>query len=76
MTYGTVNVPGYRYHPAVVAQAATLREIYPERFWLSIGSGQLLNEHITGETWPAKEHRNERLEECVNVMRRLWNGEE
>ncbi|WP_435179276.1 TIGR03885 family FMN-dependent LLM class oxidoreductase [Halorussus sp. AFM4] len=76
LTFGTVNAPGYRYHPAVVAQAAaTLRAMYPGRFWLSVGSGELLNEHITGETWPAKEDRNARLRECADVMRRLWDGE-
>lgn len=76
MTFGTVNAPGYRYHPAVVAQAAaTLREMYPDRFWLSVGSGQLLNEGISGGEWPIKEDRNERLEECVEIMRRLWDGE-
>lgn len=76
MTFGTVNAPGYRYHPAVVAQAAaTLAETYPERFWLSVGSGQLLNEGITGEKWPAKDERNARLEECAEVIRKLWDGE-
>ncbi|MDS0283548.1 TIGR03885 family FMN-dependent LLM class oxidoreductase [Haloarcula onubensis] len=76
LTYGTVNAPGYRYHPAVVAQAAaTLRSMYPERFWLTVGSGELLNEHITGERWPTKEERNAVLEESVAVMRRLWRGE-
>ena len=77
MSFGTVNAPGYRYHPAVIAQAAaTLREIYPERFWIAVGSGQLLNEGITGIDWPVKGERNARLEECAEVMRRLWAGEE
>ncbi|WP_436343849.1 TIGR03885 family FMN-dependent LLM class oxidoreductase [Natronorubrum sp. FCH18a] len=77
LTFGTVNAPGYRYHPAVVAQgAATLREMYPERFWLSVGSGQLLNEGITGTDWPVKRERNARLRECAEIMRRLWDGEE
>lgn len=77
MTFGTVNAPGYRYHPAIVAQAAaTLGEMYPERFWLAVGSGQLLNEGITGENWPVKEDRNARLEECADIMRRLFEGEE
>ncbi len=76
LTYGTVNAPGYRYHPAIIAQAAaTLRELYPERFWLAVGSGQRLNEAITGTHWPPKAERNGRLEECVEVMRRLWDGE-
>ena len=77
MTFGTVNAPGYRYHPAIIAQsAATLREMYPERFWLAVGSGQLLNEGITGTDWPVKRERNARLEECTEIMRRLWDGEE
>jgi len=76
LTYGTVNAPGYRYHPAVIAQAAaTLKELYPDRFWLAVGSGQRLNEGITGEHWPVKAERNGRLEECADVMRRLWAGE-
>ena len=77
LTFGTVTAPGYRYHPAVVAQSvATLLELYPERFWLAVGSGQLLNEGVTGEKWPVKADRNARLEECASVMRRLWEGEE
>ncbi|WIV67560.1 TIGR03885 family FMN-dependent LLM class oxidoreductase [Natrialbaceae archaeon AArc-T1-2] len=77
MTFGTVNAPGYRYHPAIVAQgAATLREIYPGRFWLAVGSGQILNEGIVGTDWPVKRDRNARLEECAEIMRRLWDGEE
>jgi coenzyme F420-dependent glucose-6-phosphate dehydrogenase len=76
LTFGCVNAPGWRYHPAIVAQAAaTLGEMYPERFWLAVGSGEALNEHITGEHWPVKSERNERLVECVSVMRRLWAGE-
>jgi len=77
LTFGTVNAPGYRYHPAIIAQsAATLRELYPERFWFAIGSGQLLNEGITGTDWPIKADRNARLEESASIMRRLWDGEE
>jgi coenzyme F420-dependent glucose-6-phosphate dehydrogenase len=73
---GCVSAPGWRYHPAIVAQAsATLCEMYPERFWLAVGSGEALNEHITGERWPVKGERNARLVECVTVMRRLWAGE-
>ena len=75
-SFGCVNAPGWRYHPAIVAQAAaTLNEMYPKRFWLAVGSGEALNEHITGERWPLKSERNERLVECVTVMRRLWAGE-
>ena len=74
---GCVNAPGQRYHPAIVAQAtATLAEMFPGRFWVALGSGQAMNEHITGAPWPLKEQRLRRLEECVDVIRRLHAGEE
>ena len=73
---GMVIAPGYRHHPAVLAQAAaTLNEMFPQRFWMAVGSGEALNEHVTGEPWPPKADRNERLLECATVMRRLWAGE-
>jgi coenzyme F420-dependent glucose-6-phosphate dehydrogenase len=76
LPFGVVNAPGQRYHPAIIAQAAaTLNVMFPDRFWIAIGSGQLLNEHITGERWPAKAERNERLREAADLMRRLWAGE-
>ena len=76
LSFGTVCAPGQRYHPAVIAQAsATLAEMYPHRFWLAIGSGEALNETITGEPWPPKARRNARLQECADVMRALWAGE-
>ncbi len=77
LEYGIVNAPGQRYHPAIIAQAvATLDEMFPGRFFLCSGSGQLLNENITGEKWPAKRDRNKRLQESVEVMRRLWQEED
>lgn len=73
---GTVCAPGQRYHPAIIAQAAaTLGEMYPGRFWVALGSGELLNEHITGARWPSKAERNQRLLESAEVMRALWRGE-
>jgi len=76
MSFGTVCAPGQRYNPVIIAQAAaTLAEMYPYRFWLAVGSGEALNEAITGDTWPSKEQRNARLKECVDVMRRLWAGD-
>jgi coenzyme F420-dependent glucose-6-phosphate dehydrogenase len=76
LSFGVVCAPGQRYHPAVIAQAAaTLAEMYPQRFWLAAGSGEALNEHITGDPWPARRVRNERLEESVRVMRALWAGD-
>ena len=53
LTFGCVNAPGQRYHPAVVAQAvATLGSMFPGRFWVALGSGEASNEHITGDGWP------------------------
>jgi G6PDH family F420-dependent oxidoreductase len=71
-----VCAPGQRYNPAIIAQAAaTLSEMYPNRLWCAFGTGQYLNEHITGEAWPPKEDRKKRLEEAVEVIRALWAGE-
>jgi probable non-F420 flavinoid oxidoreductase len=77
MPFGIVNAPGQRYHPAIVAQAiATLCEMFPGRFWTALGSGEALNEHITGDRWPDKAARDARLRECVSVIRALLAGEE
>jgi coenzyme F420-dependent glucose-6-phosphate dehydrogenase len=76
LTLGVVCAPGHRYHPAIIAQAsATLSEMYPDRFWLALGSGEALNESITGDVWPTKPIRNARLKECAKVIRALWAGE-
>ena len=75
LPFGVVNAPGQRYHPAIVAQAAaSLAELFPERLWLALGTGEASNEHITGEPWPSKATRNARLRECVDVMRALFAG--
>jgi coenzyme F420-dependent glucose-6-phosphate dehydrogenase len=76
LSAGVVCAPGQRYHPAIVAQAAaTLAEMFPGRFFVAVGSGQLLNEGITGDPWPPKQERNERLQQAAAIMRRLWAGE-
>lgn len=73
---GVVCAPGQRYHPAIVAQAtATLSEMFEGKFWISLGSGEALNERITGAKWPSKEERNERLLECFRIIRALLQGE-
>lgn len=77
LPFGVVTAPGQRYHPAVLAQAiATLGEMYPGRFWAALGSGEAMNEHVTGEPWPEKSIRDARLLECVEVIRALLGGEE
>lgn len=74
---GMVNAPGQRYHPVMIAQAfATLEEMFPGRFWAAMGSGEAINEHVTGDGWPDKSVRNERLRESVDVIHRLMAGEE
>jgi coenzyme F420-dependent glucose-6-phosphate dehydrogenase len=76
LPFGVVNAPGDRYHPVIIAHAAaTLQQMYPGRFWIAIGSGEALNEHVTGARWPSKSERNARLVECAEIMRRLWRGE-
>jgi probable non-F420 flavinoid oxidoreductase len=73
---GIVSAPGYRYHPAVLAQgAATLSQMYPGRLWLALGSGEAINEAITGLPWPDKQERNARLKECADIIRSLFAGE-
>jgi coenzyme F420-dependent glucose-6-phosphate dehydrogenase len=74
---GVVTAPGQRQHPTIIAQAAaTLAEMFPQRFWMALGSGEALNEKITGEKWPAKNIRNKRLKECYDILKRLLSGEQ
>jgi len=73
---GMVCAPGQRYHPVMVAQAAaTIAEMFPDRLWISLGSGEAINEYFSGEPWPTKAVRNERLKQCHDVIIRLLNGE-
>lgn len=70
-----VTPPGWRYHPAVLAQAAaTLESMYPGRFALGLGAGEALNEHITGEYWPEAPTRLERLAEAIEIIQKLFTG--
>jgi len=72
-----VTCPTMRIHPAVVAQAAaTSAAMLGDRFFLGIGTGENLNEHVTGARWPAPDERIEMLEESIEVMRLLWQGGE
>jgi coenzyme F420-dependent glucose-6-phosphate dehydrogenase len=70
-----VTCPIIRYHPAILAQAAaTVACLMPDRFMLGLGTGEALNEHITGERWPAFDERADMLEEAVEIIRLLWQG--
>jgi G6PDH family F420-dependent oxidoreductase len=71
-----VTAPTVRLHPAIVAQAAATAAVQLEgRFTLGVGTGEALNEHILGDRWPSEPVRLEMLEEAVEVMRALWQGE-
>src|SRR3954451_11497439 len=71
-----VTCPLIRIHPAIVAHAAaTCACLMPGRFFLGVGTGENLNEHILGDRWPAPDERLEMLEESVEVMRELWQGD-
>jgi len=70
-----VTCPTIRIHPAVVAQAAaTAAALMPGRFFLGVGSGENLNEHVVGERWPPLAVRLEMLEEAIEAIRELWTG--
>ena len=70
-----VTCPTIRTHPAVIAQAAaTAGCMLPGRFWLGLGTGENLNEHITGQRWPQAAVRRRMLEEAIEVIRKLWEG--
>jgi G6PDH family F420-dependent oxidoreductase len=72
-----VTCPTVRMHPAVVAQAAaTTADMFDGRFYFGVGSGEALNEHIVGEHWPDADRRLDMLEEAVEVIRKLWSGEQ
>ncbi len=70
-----VTAPIIRYHPAIVAHAAaTAGAMMPGRFSLGLGTGEHLNEHVTGQRWPSADERLEMLEEAVEAIRTLWQG--
>jgi coenzyme F420-dependent glucose-6-phosphate dehydrogenase len=70
-----VTCPLIRIHPALVAQAAaTVAAMLEGRFFLGLGTGERLNEHILGGRWPPTPERQAMLEEAVGLIRLLWTG--
>jgi coenzyme F420-dependent glucose-6-phosphate dehydrogenase len=70
-----VTCPTTRIHPVILAQAtATVANLMPGRFTWGVGTGEALNEHITGVRWPPAPVRLEQLEEAVELIRELWTG--
>ena len=71
-----VTCPTFRYHPALIAQAAaTAAILFEGRFTLGVGTGENLNEHIIGTPWPPYDERRDRLQEAIQLIRRLWTGD-
>jgi len=72
-----VTCPSFRFHPSIVAQAsATLEAMYPGRFWLGLGSGEALNEHIVGGYWPEAPERLRRMWEAIEIIQKLFSGKD
>ncbi len=72
-----VTCPIMRIHPAVVAQAAATSQcMFDGRFWLGLGTGEALNEHIVARKWPETDIRVGMLEEAIGVIRQLFTGEQ
>ena len=70
---GGITTPTFRTHPAIVAQAAaTLAQLYGSRYWLGIGSGEAINEHILGTYWPEAPERISRMFEAIEVIQKLF----
>ena len=70
-----VTCPTIRTHPAIIAQAAaTTAALMGDRFFLGVGTGENLNEHVVGRGWPSADVRLEMLEEAITVIRLLWEG--
>lgn len=71
-----VTCPLIRVHPAIVAHAAaTAQSLMEGRFFLSLGTGERLNEHVLGDRWPRADERLQMLEEAIEVIRKLFGGD-
>jgi coenzyme F420-dependent glucose-6-phosphate dehydrogenase len=77
LTIGTgVSAIVNRYHPGNVAhQLATLQELYPERVFLGLGTGEALNESPLGNPFPDWTERARRTAEAIRMIRALYDGE-
>jgi coenzyme F420-dependent glucose-6-phosphate dehydrogenase len=70
-----VSAPLLRVSPLVLAHAAaTVAVLAPGRIFVSVGTGERLNEQVTGQRWPSITERRAALEEAIGVIRRLWDG--
>lgn len=70
-----VTCPSFRFHPAIVAQAAaTLEAMYPTRSWLGVGTGEALNEHVVPGYWPEAGERSRRMWEAIDLINQLFTA--
>src|SRR5512135_2908936 len=70
-----VTCPSFRYHPAIIAQAAaTVAIVSDGRFTLGVGAGERLNEHVVGREFPGVRRRHDVLREALEIIRLLWQG--
>ena len=73
----SVTCPTTRIHPAIIAQAAATASLLTDgKFNLGVGTGEALNEHVTGAKWPAADERQEMLEEAVTIITELFTGKQ
>jgi coenzyme F420-dependent glucose-6-phosphate dehydrogenase len=71
-----VLTPLFRYHPAMIAQAAaTIDRLSGGRFELGIGTGENINEAPLGYNFSSYKERSDRIKEAIEIMRRLLDGE-
>ncbi|MFW5719939.1 MAG: TIGR03557 family F420-dependent LLM class oxidoreductase [Candidatus Dojkabacteria bacterium] len=77
MDFGSgVTCPSFRHHPSTIAQAAATQEyMTPGRFWLGLGTGELLNEHVVGTYWQEPHIRVKMLQEATEMIKKLFTGE-
>ena len=72
----SVTSPLFRYHPALIAQAAaTVGRLSGGRFRLGVGTGEAINESPLGYDFPGYGERIARMEEAIRIIQSLLAGE-